>query len=84
MRQEAEGSPGPVFRSDPPKRLDVGCMHGATERLHGLLRTDGNCDLVAIPVGAFAVRDFPESWVSVWEARRHSWVMVPQVAERSD
>jgi hypothetical protein len=43
-----------------------------------------NLDLLAIPVGAFADPEFPEPWVSVWEARRHSWVSVPRGAERID
>ena len=45
--------------------------------------TDGNRDLVAIPVGAFADPEFREPWVSVWESRRHSWVSAPPGAERS-
>lgn len=32
---------------------------------------------VAIPVGALADPGFPEPTVSVWEARRHSWVTMP-------
>jgi hypothetical protein len=46
--------------------------------------TDGNPDLVAIGVGALADPQFPEPCVSAWEARRHSWVSVPQEAERLD
>src|SRR5436190_1663242 len=46
--------------------------------------TDGNWDLVAIPVGAFADPVFPEPQVSVWESRRHRWVSVPPGAERID
>ena len=46
--------------------------------------TDENSDLLAIPVGAFADPEFPEPRVSVLEARRHSWVSVPQGAERID
>jgi hypothetical protein len=34
-------------------------------------------ELTAIPVGAFADRDFPPPRVSVWEGRRHPWVAVP-------
>lgn len=30
--------------------------------------------VVAIPLGAFADRDFPEPRVSVYETRRHPWV----------
>jgi hypothetical protein len=33
-------------------------------------------DLFAIPVGAFADRDFPAPLYSVWEARKHPWVRV--------
>ncbi|MGH2883663.1 MAG: GFA family protein [Solirubrobacteraceae bacterium] len=44
--------------------------------------TDGDSDLVAIAVGAFADPEFRAPAVSVWEARRHSWVSVPPGAER--
>jgi hypothetical protein len=44
--------------------------------------TDGNPDLIAIPVGAFADPKFQSPRVSVWESRRHSWVSVPADAER--
>jgi hypothetical protein len=33
-------------------------------------------DLFAIPVGAFADRDFPTPRFSVWEGRKHGWVSV--------
>lgn len=46
--------------------------------------TGVNSDLVAIPVGAFADPEFRAPWVSVWESRRHSWVSVPDGAERID
>ena len=38
-------------------------------------------DLIAIPVGAFADPAFPLPQVSVWEERKHSWVVVPDGAE---
>jgi hypothetical protein len=31
-------------------------------------------DVIAVPLGAFADRDFPEPRVSVYETRRHPWV----------
>ncbi|MEQ8178442.1 MAG: GFA family protein [Amphiplicatus sp.] len=34
-------------------------------------------DLIAIPVGAFADPSFPAPQVSVYEARRHHWVLLP-------
>ena len=34
-------------------------------------------DLVAIPVGAFAEPGFPPPTRSVYEVRRHEWVVVP-------
>jgi hypothetical protein len=34
-------------------------------------------ELIAVPVGAFADRDFPRPTVSVWEARMHPWVSLP-------
>jgi hypothetical protein len=41
-------------------------------------------DLVAIPVGAFADPDFPAPRISVWESRRHPWVLVAPEVERYD
>jgi hypothetical protein len=41
-------------------------------------------DLVAIAVGAFADPAFPPPQVSVWEARKHGWVVVPDEAEHID
>jgi len=38
-------------------------------------------DLIAIPVGAFADPAFPPPQVSVWEQRKHGWVVVPDGAE---
>lgn len=39
---------------------------------------------VAIPVGAFADSAFPAPSISVYEARRHPWVVVPEGAEHMD
>lgn len=39
---------------------------------------------VAIPVGAFADPDFPPPTVSVYESRKHSWVIPPPDAEHFD
>lgn len=39
---------------------------------------------VAIPVGAFADPGFPAPRVSVYEARRHAWVGIPEDAEHID
>ena len=38
-------------------------------------------DLVAVAVGNFADRDFPAPRFSVYESRRHSWVIVPDHPE---
>mgnify|MGYP001827158372 FL=1 len=35
-------------------------------------------DVIAIPVGAFADQTFPGPGVSVYEARQHAWVRVPE------
>ena len=43
--------------------------------------TGGDSTDVIIPVGAFADPDFPAPTVSVWEERRHSWVVPPPEAE---
>lgn len=43
--------------------------------------TCGDSDLIAIPVGAFADPAFPPPQVSVWEERKHGWVVVPDEAE---
>lgn len=34
-------------------------------------------DQIAIPVGAFADPQFPAPWVSVYEDRKHGWVVMP-------
>lgn len=38
---------------------------------------EGLEDSVAIPVGAFADPQFPAPLVSVYEARKHAWVVLP-------
>ena len=43
---------------------------------------DGADDVVAIPVGVLADRDFPRPAFSVYEDRKHGWVEVPPGAER--
>jgi len=39
---------------------------------------------IAVPVGAFAAPDFPPPRVSVYEARRHAWVGLPDDIEHYD
>jgi hypothetical protein len=41
-------------------------------------------DVIAVPVGAFADPSFPPPTVSVYESRRHPWVVVPAEVERHD
>jgi hypothetical protein len=41
-------------------------------------------EFIAIPVGGLADPDFPEPTRSVWESRRHSWVSIPEGAQRVD
>ncbi|MFO1407935.1 MAG: GFA family protein [Steroidobacteraceae bacterium] len=43
--------------------------------------TEGKDDVIAIPVGAFADPTFPTPWVSVYESRKHGWVVPPPDAE---
>lgn len=38
-------------------------------------------DVVAVPIGAFADRDFPEPRVVVYETRRHAWVKIETTNE---
>jgi len=45
---------------------------------------EGLEDFVAIPVGAFADPAFPTPRVSVYEARKHAWVLPPPDAEHFD
>lgn len=42
---------------------------------------EGSEEYLAIPVGAFADPDFPSPRVSVYESRKHSWVVPPADAE---
>jgi hypothetical protein len=44
-------------------------------------QTEGNEESIAIPVGAFAEPDFPEPIVSVYEERKHTWVVMPENIE---
>lgn len=43
---------------------------------------DAMPEFLAIPVGAFADPGFPAPGVSVYENRKHSWVVPPPEAER--
>ena len=43
---------------------------------------DAYPDLVAVPVGAFADPSFPQPRFSVYEERRHDWVLLPDDIER--
>ena len=38
---------------------------------------DGFPDIVAVAIGGFTDRDFPAPRISVYESRRHPWVIVP-------
>lgn len=42
---------------------------------------EGWADAIAIPVGAFAEPGFPPPTFSVYEDRKHAWVVVPEHAE---
>ena len=41
-------------------------------------------DFVAVPVGAFADPEFAAPTFSVYEARKHGWVHVPESIEHMD
>jgi len=41
-------------------------------------------DVIAVPVGALADPAFPPPTISVWEARRHRWLAVPEGIEHED
>jgi hypothetical protein len=43
--------------------------------------TSDRPELIAVPVGALADRDFPPPTVSVWEERMHPWVGLPEGIE---
>ncbi|MBI4820364.1 MAG: GFA family protein [Deltaproteobacteria bacterium] len=45
---------------------------------------DGLPGMAAVAVGAFADRDFPKPTVSVYEDRRHAWVVTDFAAEHYD
>jgi len=45
-------------------------------------RLEGLDDVIAIPVGVFADRNFPPPVFSVYEDRKHHWVEVPANAEQ--
>ena len=45
---------------------------------------EGNDEFIAIPVGAFADPTFPHPTRSVYEARRHAWVALPDGVEHVD
>ena len=45
---------------------------------------DAQPDVVAVPVGAFADPAFPPPLVSVYEARMHPWVRMPEDIEHHD
>ncbi|MFN2525815.1 MAG: GFA family protein [Actinomycetota bacterium] len=46
--------------------------------------TQGNEDLIAVPVGAFADPTFPGPSVSVFESGKHPWVALPDGIEHDD
>jgi hypothetical protein len=41
-------------------------------------------ELVAVPIGAFADPGFPPPRVSVYDSRRHPWVVLPDSIERHE
>jgi hypothetical protein len=45
------------------------------------LTNSASADMITIPVGAFADPAFPPPQLSVWEERKHGWVVVPDGAE---
>src|SRR5262245_40795272 len=47
-------------------------------------RAPSDPELVAVPVGAFADPSFPAPVRSVWEARQHPWVVLPEPIEHWD
>ncbi len=44
-------------------------------------KTESAPQLIAVPVGAFADPAFPAPRVSVYESRRHPWVVLPESIE---
>lgn len=47
-------------------------------------QAEGAPEWIAIPVGAFADPGFPTPQVSVYEGRKHAWVVPPAGAEHFD
>ena len=45
---------------------------------------DGMPGFIAVPVGAFADPSFPAPSFSMYEARKHAWVKVPEDIEHLD
>jgi len=45
---------------------------------------EGQEDLIAIPVGAFADPEFPMPIYSVYEVRKHAWISLAPQIERMD
>jgi hypothetical protein len=43
--------------------------------------TEGQPDLIAVPLGAFGDPSFPEPTVGVWESLQHPWVSLPGIVE---
>jgi len=62
--------------TEDPIRVSV-CHCGAT--VHYAM--EGQEEIIAIPVGAFAEPGFPAPMVSVYEERKHSWVAMPENIE---
>lgn len=46
-------------------------------------RLEGNDEIIAIPVGAFADPRFPAPAFSVWEQDKHAWVSMPENIEHT-
>lgn len=46
--------------------------------------SEGLEGIVAIPVGVFAEPHFPAPTISVYEERKHSWVVMPEGIEHPD
>ena len=45
---------------------------------------EGREELIAVPLGAFADREFPAPAFSVYERRKHPWVSLPTHIEHSE
>ena len=46
--------------------------------------SEGEPDVVKVPVGAFADPSFPAPTLSIYESRRHPWVNLPAAMEHED